>query len=312
MYEKINKELSQSLQHILRLNKINAILETLKKELLLLEEKSQSAKDTLKKESKDYEKISHKNISSIFYSVFGNLDIKTEKERQEALEAELKYNQYIRDLEEVKYQISKLETEKLQYKDAINEYFKCFNKKTRLLISKNDKTAHKIMELNENIDVSKNSICEINEALGVGDEVEKYLSDVLESLNSAKNWGEWDVWGGGLISDTIKHSHLDDASYNAQHVQSALRRFRTELADVHITKEFQIKIDGFTKFADFFFDGLIADWSMQKKINATLENVNSVKTQVQNVMSKLNELKKAELNTQNSLNTQLSSLVVDA
>jgi len=129
MYEKINKELSQSLQHILRLNKINAILETLKKELLLLEEKSQSAKDTLKKESKDYEKISHKNISSIFYSVFGNLDIKTEKERQEALEAELKYNQYIRDLEEVKYQISKLETEKLQYKDAINEYFKCFNKK---------------------------------------------------------------------------------------------------------------------------------------------------------------------------------------
>ena len=40
------------------------------------------------------------------------------------------------------------------------------------------------------------------------------------------------------------------------------RRFKTELADVEITADLQITVDGFLKFADFFFDGLFTDLSL--------------------------------------------------
>ena len=312
MYEDINKRLSQSQKHLRRLNKVEAMIETLKRELSSLEEKSQSAKSTFEKENRDYQKIAQKNISSIFYSVLGTLEEKTKKERQEALEAELKYNQCIRDLEEVKTQISKLEAEGLRYKNAQTEYDEYFNEKFQILMRENGRTARDIMELNRNIELSKNSICEIDEAISAGHEVDKGLSAVMASLNSARDWGVWDMLGGGLITSMVKHSHIDSASDTAQQVQSALRRFRTELADIHLSEELQVEISGFARFADFFFDGLLADWFVQNKINTTQENVSAVQSQVQNVMNKLDKLKKTEQKTQDDLNTQLSMLVVKA
>ena len=55
---------------------------------------------------------------------------------------------------------------------------------------------------------------------------------VYGSLNSAGNWGTWDVLGGGLLTDMMKYSRLDDAQRGMEQLQSALRRYRAELADV--------------------------------------------------------------------------------
>ena len=312
MYEEINRRLFQNQQYIYRSKKIEAMLDTLRKELHSLEEKAQSAKNSFEKESKDYKKIAKKSISSIFYSILGNLAEKTEKERQEALKAEITYNQCIQDLEEVKAQISKLEEENSQYKNVQVEYDNCFNEKFQMLMRENSGTAQDIMKLNEHIEQIKSNMREINEAIRAGHDVTQCLSIALKSLDSAENWGVWDLFGGGLISDMAKHSHIDDASNAARQAQSALRSFRTELADVNISEDFQIEISDFAKFADFFFDGLFADLFMQNKINTAQENVSSVQNQVQHVLHKLDDLKNAAQNEQDSLHAQLSMLVVDA
>ncbi len=312
MYDHINKQLSQSQQDIYRLQKVEAMLVTLKEELSILEEKTQSAKAVLEKEKKDYKKITEKSISSIIYSVLGNLDERAEKERKEALEAELKYNQCVWDLEDIQNQISRLETEKLQYKNAQAEYDKLYDEKYQALMNENSRTAQKIMELNKSMERSKSNQREIDEAISIGHQVENSLTEALKSLNSAEGWGMWDMFGGGLITDMVKHSHIDDASDAAKRTQSLLRRFRTELADVRISEEIQMDISGFAKFADFFFDGILADWFMQSKINTTKESVRTVQNQVQSVMRKLRELKDAEQRIQEDLNTQVSRLIVEA
>lgn len=311
MYEQINKQLSQSQQDIYRLQKIEAILVRLKEEHSEIEKKVQSTKSILEKENKDYKKITGKSISTILFSLLGSLEERTEKERQDAVEAELKYNQCICDLEDIDNQIKRLESEKLKYKNTQAEQEKLYNKKFQLLLNENNQTAQEIMELSKRIEQSKRNQREIDEAICVGYEVQNSLNDTKKSLSSAENWGLWDIFGGGLITDIVKYSHIEDAGDAAQRTKLQLRRFRTELADVRISEEIRMDISSFARFSDYFFDGLIADFFIQNKISTALESINAIQIQVQIIMRRLNESKNAEQKIQERLNLQLNRLIIE-
>lgn len=312
MYEHINKQLSQNQQDIYRLQKIEAMVTNLKKELDAVAEREQAAKVKFEKENKDYEKIINRSVSSIFHAILGSLAERTETERREALEAGLHYNQCVRDLEDIRDQIARLEIEKLQYKNAQAEYDKLYNEKLQIVTNENSKTAHEVMELSKRIESTIRNQLEVDEAISIGREVQSSLTAAWESLNSAESCGVWDMFGGGLIADMAKHSYIDDASDAVQRTHSLLRRFRTELADIQISEEMQIDISSFAKFADFFFDGLIADWFIQSKINMAQESVSVAQNQVQNVMRTLFEMKNVEQKAQEDWIAQRSKRVVEA
>ena len=118
--------------------------------------------------------------------------------------------------------------------------------------------------------------------------------------------------GGGLISGLAKHSHIDDAKYETERTQTLLRRFKTELADVRIDSDIYIETGGFAKFADFFFDGLIADWFMQTKIQNSRESVSRVRDQVQSVMSKLSRLEVQKSSSIEKLEMEINELIAKA
>ena len=45
---------------------------------------------------------------------------------------------------------------------------------------------------------------------------------MISDLDSAQGWGTWDVIGGGLLTDLMKYSRLDDAQASMERLQSAL------------------------------------------------------------------------------------------
>ncbi len=122
---------------------------------------------------------------------------------------------------------------------------------------------------------------EINEAMQAGQEALRCLSQARDCLNSAGNWGIVDMLGGGLITTFIKRSKMKDADLLVQQARSALKRFQKELTDVENIPEFRIETGDFLTFADYFFDGLAADWLVQSKIN-------DARRQVENAMVKIN------------------------
>ncbi len=122
---------------------------------------------------------------------------------------------------------------------------------------------------------------EINEAMQAGQEALRCLSQARDCLNSAGNWGIVDMLGGGLITTYIKRSKMKDADLLVQQARSALKRFQKELTDVENIPEFRIETGDFLTFADYFFDGLVADWLVQSKIN-------DARRQVENAMVKIN------------------------
>lgn len=107
---------------------------------------------------------------------------------------------------------------------------------------------------------------EINEAIDSGERALVSLRTAQEKLNSARNWGIFDMFGGGLITDLIKHSKMNDASAYLEDAKRDLLVFQKELQDVQETIDLKVDVDGFLTFADFFFDGIIMDYVVQSKI----------------------------------------------
>jgi hypothetical protein len=132
---------------------------------------------------------------------------------------------------------------------------------------------------------------EMKEAMEAGERALNSLHAAQDKLDSARGWGLFDLFGGGGITGLIKHSKLNDASDYLEQVQQDLKIFKRELQDVEIPGTIRIDIDGFLTFADFFFDGFLADYMVQRKINDAREQVQEAIEQVETIMEKLRRCK---------------------
>ena len=92
------------------------------------------------------------------------------------------------------------------------------------------------------------------------------------------------------MADLAKHSRLDDAQESVEYLQSQLRAFRTELADVTISADFQVNIDGFLRVADYVFDGIFADWAVLDQINRSQAQVEDTRDQISGVLHHLHQM----------------------
>lgn len=125
---------------------------------------------------------------------------------------------------------------------------------------------------------------EIREARAAGIRALNSLRKAQDYLNSARGWGILDMLGGGMISSLIKHSKLSDAQRCIDQAQYDLDAFRRELADVNLPFA---EIDGFLTFADFFFDGFLADLMVQSRINDAREKLEDACRRVEDVLRQL-------------------------
>ena len=108
---------------------------------------------------------------------------------------------------------------------------------------------------------------EKREAIEAGRRALNSLQAAKENLNSAKNWGLVDMFGGGFFTTMLKHSKMDQAKRNMEQAKYDLRNFSRELNDVNMVCNLNIDTGDFLSFADYFFDGFVVDWVVQDRIN---------------------------------------------
>jgi len=128
---------------------------------------------------------------------------------------------------------------------------------------------------------------ERQEAIRAGERALNSLSSAFFELKSARNWGIVDLVGGGFFSTLIKHSKMGRAQSYMEQARYDLRNFSRELRDVEGYVDLNIDLNDFLSFADFFFDGLIADWMVQSRINQARSQVEEAIRRVEYVMDRL-------------------------
>ena len=262
-------------------------------------------------EQADVVKMEGRSLANYFYQLFGKLDEKLDEERREASAAKVKLDAAERELAAVDYEIQEIQAQLQDLYGCEEAYSAALEEKRNAVKSSGAPAASQILEIEEKIAFHESQKKEIREAISAGHSALGTADGVLSELEDADSWNTWDMFGGGgIITHMAKHGHLDEAQERVEQLQGKLRQFKTELADINIHADMQVSIDGFLRFADYFFDGLFADWAVGDKISEAQSSVQKVKGQISSALSKLEGMEKDADREINSLEGKIEQLLV--
>lgn len=242
-------------------------------------------------EQADVDRLEGHSLAAFFYQVIGKMDEKLDKERQEAYAARVKYDAALHDLSSVDADLAQIQNRLARLSDCERQYQAALSEKIKSIKASAHPAAQQVAGSESRIAALKVQKRELLEAINAGKTALHTVNEVLETLDNAEGWSTWDVMGGGLMADLAKYEELDDAQEQIEQLQVELRRFKTELSDVEITADLQVTVDSFLKFADFFFDGLFADWAVLDHINQAQSRVENTKDQIKRVLALLKKMR---------------------
>ncbi|MDM8237624.1 hypothetical protein QUW63_00690 [Pseudoflavonifractor phocaeensis] len=252
--------------------------------------RAQELEQSFQQQQADVDRLEGRSLSAFFYNVIGKMDEKLTQEKQEAYAARVKYDAAARELAGIEEDLHRCEAELESLQGCESRYEAVLKEKIQAVKKAGGDVAEQILKLEERTAYLESQKRELEEAISAGRAALTTADQIAGSLDSAEGWGTWDLFGGGLISDLAKHSHLDDAQASVEFLQSQLRRFKTELSDVTISADFQVNIDGFLRVADYLFDGIFADWTVLDQIHQSQAQIQNTRSQICNVMDYLQTL----------------------
>lgn len=271
--------------------------------------RAQELEQRFREEQADVDRLEGRSLSAFFYNVIGKMDDKLTQEKQEAYAARVRYDAVARELAGIEEDLRRCETELDSLQGCESRYEAVLKEKIQAVKVVGGHAAEQILKLEERTAYLESQRRELDEALAAGQAALTTTDQIAGSLDSAEGWGTWDLFGGGLISDLAKHSHLDDAQASVEFLQSQLRRFKTELADVTISADFQVNIDGFLRVADYLFDGIFADWTVLDQIHQSQEQIQNTRSQICNVLDYLQTLMGQTAAEKEDIRHELAELV---
>ena len=232
------------------------------------------------KEQDDVDKLEKGGLRSFLLSLTGEKEERLDQERREALAAKFQYDQAKSDLEYVENKLNSLIRERDGLRGSQERLEALWEEKSELVKAMGGPQGQQLAELDRQLADLSHQQKELEEAISAGENAKRLRGQAQNQLCCARNWGTWDMLGGGLIATMAKYDRLDSAQSSIQAAQRALSDFRTELADVSRLQVPNIQIGEFATFADYFFDGIFSDWYVQSSIKTAQEGVSEVLTKL--------------------------------
>ncbi|MGI6344690.1 MAG: hypothetical protein ACOX18_06475 [Bacillota bacterium] len=285
--ESINQRLLEITEQREQLLHRQRMLQSATEELAAQRQRLAQLEAQLRKEERDVKALEGISLANLFRTVLGDKEQRLDKERQEFVRAKLRYDAAQSAVDRLEEEVAQLRAAIRRLPELQADYQELLREKEQALAQRGGAEHAAIFELSSRLAELRSRQKELREAIAAGKDVQGRTESMLRSLDSAAGWGVWDMIGGGFLSTMVKHSHIDDARQLAHDAQQSFRVFARELRDVNLQLDLNIEISGFLRFADYFFDGLIADWTVQSRINKALDEIKKQQRSVTAVMQRL-------------------------
>lgn len=272
-------------RQVARQQQLRAMVEELRRQLRELSEAEKRLQTILEQEEGDVDRLEGATLSALFYAIAGRKEEKLDQERLEALAARVKWETARREREGVEQELARREAELQRLSGCKEAYAQGLEEKRDALKRAGGEAAAEILALEQRLAAQEARRQELEEAAAAGQAALSTAQELLRQLASAEGWSTFDLLGGGVIAGLAKHSHLDEAQETAHQLQQQLHRFQAELADVRLEAEISVRIDGFLRFADYFFDGLLADWAVAHRIDQSQQQAQETEGQIQQLLA---------------------------
>lgn len=270
MFSDMNEKLTNVKEKVRLKKKWEDHLMRAEQQLLVEEKKRRELSQYLEKEKKDHERLKNFSLMNLLYTLQGKKVERLREGKRELEAASLKYQEAEATIIDLNGEIQEYQRLITPLKGSKKEFDELLLEKERLIKDSSTIWSEQLYELVDKASELQMMLNEYKEAIVAGNHAMRGLSEALESLNKAKNWSTFDMFGGGMITTHMKHSNLDSARDDIHQVQRQLRHFQDELLDLKEHFHIDLEIGNMLTFADYFFDGLIVDWMVHGKINDAL------------------------------------------
>lgn len=288
--EEFDRKLRLFQEQMAQKNQLEARRRSLQKQRGPLEEKERALRRRLYAEQADVDRLNRRSLAALFYAVTGQKAERLAAEEREALEAAVRHDAAVRELESLDVDLRRTAEALCAVSGCERRYAETLEQKKQAIRTAGGANAERIGQLEDELSICTNVKREVEEAIRAGRQAHSVAESVLGALESAENWGTWDLVGGGLVTDFIKHDKIDGAQEQIEMLQVQLRRFSAELSDVKVFADMQVRADGFLRFADFFFDDFVSAWMVLDRVGRSKAQVEQVRQQLAEALKRLSAM----------------------
>lgn len=283
----INQQLSKAEEKIEMIFNAEKRLKIVREEMQIVEHDVKAQAKRMNEELLDVERLEKNGVTALFQKVLGNHEEQLEKERQEYLQEVLTYNSLIDELEVLKYEENILSQKVSTKKESVKIYELLLAQKEKRIKLSYPTISAELNKLSNLIRVSQQLIKETDEAISSGNDVLKYLNQMIKNLKYVKQWGLYKMQGKGKYSSYEKKGYVDKAQKLVGVVQVKFNIFEKELKDLYPDYDLNLDSYHFKAFVDNFYDGLITDWIIVKKLQVALNGTVAATHKVNRLLSML-------------------------
>ena len=306
----IQKELSKAIQDFQSLELAKLHLEKLETRLDDSYDQLEDLQDILEKEYEDVRLLEELSMKKLFQKILGNQEKQLEKERQEYLEAALKYNEFKKTVELVEYEKEILEKKLEHFNIVKSKLNSLIRQREKELLQTAQSARFQLTSINNVIDTNLRLKRELHEAILVGIKVQEVLKKIEYYLTSATKWGDWNNYER---SEGMRDLSIDKATKLSYQAKELLIQFKEELEDVFLKKELSWTYDlnDSETFTNLYFKNLISDWVIQKEIMNTLHHTRSFKEKIKRINVSLKFELKQTSNSVEYLESKKRKLILE-
>ena len=269
--------------------RLEAVLKELRSQQEPLQKRVSQLEQLMLRERRDVDRLEGRSLAAFFYHMSGKMDEKLDTERREYYAARVKYDASARELEAIEQDIEATEEDLADLADCEARYAKALEKKRLAVKAAGTPEAETLLKQEEKLSYLAAQERELAEAIEAGTVALRTTAEAMQIIETAKDWATFDLLGGGFLVDLAKHDKLDQGQKLIEDLQVQLQRFNRELSDVTIRSCLQVNIDGMLKFADIFFDGLLADSTVLNRIKQSLAQVSQTREDILIILRQLQD-----------------------
>lgn len=280
--------LQQLHRQLARGRKLTMMLEDLQAQLTELEDETAFLREAYLAEQAEVQRLEGESFSTLMERLMGRMERRSAAGEAELCAAAMKYETAARQLHDVQAHIAALLREKAACAEAEGAFAAAFSEERRRLSQAEPQQAAELLAVEQRIAAAEAELHEVDEALTAGARVLAAMDNAARRLSGAEGWGGVDPLSSGALAVAAALSPAgasgEDGLYS---LQELLRSYRTELADVSLEAGLRMKVDGFLRFADEFFDEFFSAATAWDHILSAERRLAQAEEQVQDVQAHL-------------------------
>ncbi|ODR20744.1 hypothetical protein [Mycolicibacterium porcinum] len=272
--------------------------------------RAETAERRLESEAHDVHKLESFSLTKIWAQLKGSHEDDLAREAAERQSAEYDYlTQRARadaDQRHVEHLTNRIE----ELGDVALGLERALNAKESWLRDNGGAAAARLLEIAALRGQLTAELSELEQASAAGQRALTELRRAAEQLDSARSWSAYDTWfDGGFIASMVKEDKLDGVAASLRSADTDLKRFSTELADVHMEGVRLIELSSFTRLFDVWFDNFFTDFAVRDRIIEAQGKVDQAITGVKRILADLDRRTKDRAGELNRLTAERADLL---